>query len=138
MNNRPFYFIFFIRIVFCWIPILGNSVALAQTPSNKPDVVVYFTADWCVPCQTYGPKLKGLAKKEEVTVLVQDLSVRAAFQTNPLARKYKVQAIPTTVFLYGGTEKIEVGAIPTTRIKRLLGVPKEPRKRSKNGLKQKL
>lgn len=131
MINSPFCFIFSIRIIFCLIPLLGTSAGWAQTPSSKPDVVVYFTADWCVPCQTYGPKLKGLAKKEEVTVLIQDLSIRSAFQTNPLARKYKVQAIPTTVFLFGSTEKIEVGAISTSRIKRLLGVPKESRKKKK-------
>ncbi|GMV36626.1 MAG: hypothetical protein AMXMBFR61_11340 [Fimbriimonadales bacterium] len=80
-----------------WITKLDEGLKLAKS-QNKP-VLVDFAAEWCGPCQrmlkgTY--KDPSVVKKSASFVMVLiDID-----QQQDLARKHKVEAVPTLLFLH--------------------------------------
>ncbi|KAJ8772715.1 hypothetical protein K2173_027892 [Erythroxylum novogranatense] len=76
----------------------------------KKLIVVDFTASWCGPCRIIAPIFSDLAKKiTNVTFVKVDVDELAS-----VAEEWKVEAMPTFVFLKEGKE-----------IERIVGVKKE-------------
>ena len=63
--------------------------------------ILYFTADWCQPCQTVKPIFYDLETK------YPDISFSAIdVQLNPnLAEKFNIKALPTFIFMVGDETK---------------------------------
>jgi len=62
-------------------------------------VLVDFYADWCGPCQMYGPIIEEIAKDFEGKIKVGKMDVDKN-QATPA--KYNVMSIPTTLLINGG------------------------------------
>ncbi|XP_071480233.1 thioredoxin-like protein 1 [Diadema antillarum] len=72
-------------------------------------VVVDFNASWCQPCRTIAPAFASLATKYSSAVFLK-VDVDQCTET---ARQYNITAMPTFVFLKGGTKVDELkGADP--------------------------
>ncbi|WP_433403823.1 thioredoxin family protein [Streptomyces sp. CA-146814] len=62
---------------------------------ENPQVVAYFTAVWCGPCKVITPVLTEMSKEYgNVTFLKVDVD-----DHEDLAAEYKIEAMPTFVFL---------------------------------------
>lgn len=59
--------------------------------------LLYFTADWCVPCKTYGPRLMRLA--DELGLSVVKLNVD---EQGELVDEYQIASVPTVVVMKEG------------------------------------
>ena len=57
----------------------------------------YFSAEWCVPCQTLGPIMDQVSQK----IPVQKINIDYEADVNS---KYGVKSIPTVVLLENGQE----------------------------------
>ncbi|KMT20685.1 hypothetical protein BVRB_1g006600 [Beta vulgaris subsp. vulgaris] len=68
-------------------------------------VVVDFTASWCGPCRFIAPILADFAKRFRNKVIFLKVDVD---QLKTVAEDYKVDAMPTFVFLKGGKEEERV------------------------------
>ncbi|PIN21690.1 Thioredoxin [Handroanthus impetiginosus] len=67
---------------------------------SKKLVVIDFTASWCGPCRFIAPILADFAKKmPDVIFLKVDVD-----ELKSVAEEYKVEAMPTFVFLKDGKE----------------------------------
>ncbi len=85
---------------------------------TEPIVIIYFTVEWCGPCQSMKPGLKELVseigKKAKFLKLDVDKNQQAA-------RVYNIQGVPTFILLKNG--KIvwrQSGAIPVSLIKQAI------------------
>ena len=58
--------------------------------------ILYFTAGWCQPCQTFKPIMESLSFELPIRVIDVD-------SNRTLASQYNVRSIPTTLFLSNGT-----------------------------------
>ncbi|KAK8941172.1 Thioredoxin H2-2 [Platanthera zijinensis] len=75
-------------------------------------LVIDFSATWCGPCRIIEPAFKALAARfaqaSFVKIDVDELSVRWLIETHgadqEVAQLWKVQAMPTFVFVKGGKE----------------------------------
>jgi len=67
---------------------LESSESL-ESKTHDANVLLYFTASWCDPCQQLKPILRSLAEEESVTVVEIDVDVHG-----DLAETHKVQGIP--------------------------------------------
>jgi len=75
------------------IEIKNDSLSLHAEPT-----LLYFSAPWCAPCKAILPHLNQIDGKN-VTVVKVDIT------TNPgVANTYKVQTLPTLVYLKEGKE----------------------------------
>ncbi|XP_073285784.1 thioredoxin H-type 1-like [Primulina huaijiensis] len=67
---------------------------------SKKLVVIDFTAAWCGPCRFIAPVFAEIAKKTpHVMFLKVDVD-----ELEPVAKEFKVEAMPTFVFLKEGLE----------------------------------
>ena len=67
--------------------------------SEQP-VLIDFWAEWCTPCKRLSPVIAELAEEYKGRLRVAKIDADA----NPeLAAKYQVRALPTVLFLKGGT-----------------------------------
>lgn len=81
--------------------------------------VIKFSADWCGPCRAYAPVFDKI--KEEFKDSVEFIEVNIDKDSEKLTTKYRVDAVPTTVFLEGTTIVQTIkGAIPEDRLKDLI------------------
>lgn len=81
--------------------------------SANAHTVAVFTADWCVPCQTYKRELRGY-----------DLEHRLVFvdiDRHPvIASKMKIAKVPTTIWLANRAElRREVGPLTLPRVRQV-------------------
>lgn len=81
--------------------------------------VIKFSADWCGPCRAYAPVFDKI--KEEFKDSVEFIEVNIDKDSEKLTTKYRVDAVPTTVFLEGTTVVQTIkGAIPEDQLKDLI------------------
>ena len=60
--------------------------------------LLYFTADWCVPCKTYGPMLTRVAGEElKFTIVKLDVD-----EHQDMVEEFKVMSVPTVVVMKEG------------------------------------
>ena len=80
--------------------ILNNKNEFEQIISNNELVVIDFFATWCGPCKMLSPVI------ENVEGLIHDVKfIKVDIdQFNDLASQYKIQSVPTLVFLKNGQE----------------------------------
>jgi thioredoxin-like negative regulator of GroEL len=61
--------------------------------------LLYFTADWCVPCKTYGPLLYRVAGEEmKLTIVRLDVD-----ENQDMVEEYKIMSVPTVIVMKEGT-----------------------------------
>lgn len=60
-----------------------------ESKTRNGNVLLYFTASWCGPCQTLKPILKSLAHDELVTVVEIDVD-----DHGDLAEEHEVEGVP--------------------------------------------
>lgn len=68
---------------------------------DKP-VLVDFYADWCGPCKMMAPILKELSPQVKGMARVIKVDVD---KNQPIAAKYGIRSIPTTIIFKNGVEK---------------------------------
>lgn len=61
--------------------------------------LLYFTADWCVPCRTYGPRLERVAG-EELKLTIVKINVD---EHQDMVEEYEIQSVPTVVVIKEGS-----------------------------------
>lgn len=100
-------------------PVHVTDAAFEKTVmKSELPVVVDFWAPWCSPCKAVAPILDKLAKEYSGKVLIAKVNT----DENPeWAQKYKVQGIPTMLFVYDG--KIvhrQMGALPEPTLRNVV------------------
>jgi len=81
-------------------------------------VIVDFWAPWCVPCRMVAPILDKLAKEYAGKLIVAKVNTD---ENSQWAMRYKVQGIPTMLFIAGGEVIHEqVGALPEPMLRRVI------------------
>ena len=93
---------FFLTIVF-W-PGAEETGGLFDKNADK---IVYFWADWCVPCKTYGPELEFKAKTHQIELEKIDLS--DVDQMKYYDQRYGIKALPTTWYIKEKDTLTQVG-----------------------------
>lgn len=80
--------------------VLNNKNEFEQIISSNELVVIDFFATWCGPCKMLSPVI------ENVESLIHDVKfIKVDIdQFNDLASQYKIQSVPTLVFLKNGQE----------------------------------
>ena len=80
------------------------------TYSGDKPIVIDFWATWCGPCKKMAPLFEQWAEKYKDRIIFLKVN---ADKENELCNKFKVNALPTFIFLpVGGRPIIEVGARP--------------------------
>ncbi|SRR5258706_14024146 len=76
----------------------GNDNLINIYSKNNMIELVYFSGEWCRPCQLMKPVLKELTN-ENLDILIQNIDV----DQNPnLAKQNDVRSIPTIIFYKDG------------------------------------
>ncbi|MEM3703231.1 MAG: thioredoxin [Candidatus Bathyarchaeia archaeon] len=86
--------------------------------NKNPLVLVYFFADWCMPCRMMAPIIDELAKEYAGKILVGKINVD---ENQATADRFQIFSIPTLLIMRFGEEvdKI-VGFAPKSHIETLL------------------
>ena len=81
-------------------------------------VVVDFWAPWCGPCRMVAPVLDKLAKEQAGKVVIAKVNTD---ENQQWAMKYRVQGIPTMLFIANGkVVHQQVGALPEPMLRQVL------------------
>ncbi len=93
-------------------------------------VVVYFTADWCEPCQSFGSIVETLAKSFS-DVVFGEVDVG---RSPELAADFGVRSVPTVMILrHNVAVYLQSGAVTAGELKRLI---KEAQNLSMNTIRE--
>ena len=96
---------------------IGTDNFEAEVLQAEQPVVVDFWASWRGPCQMVGPLIVQLSE-EMPEVKFAKVNVDDELE---LARKYRVESIPTLLVFDAGKEvKRQVGALPKTAIRQFI------------------
>jgi len=88
--------------------IIGTDENLDIYIEDNKEIVLYFSAEWCVPCHRYSPIVEEVDKQYFWKIAKIDVD------KNPLqSQKYNVSTIPTTIIIKNGVETNRItGAVP--------------------------
>jgi thioredoxin 2 len=90
----------------------------ALTSRSSLPVLVDFWAPWCGPCKMVAPELNKVASEGAGKWLVAKVNTE---QAQNLARRFRINAIPTMALFKGGLEVTrQVGALAAPAIRKLL------------------
>ena len=79
---------------------------------KAPRVLVEFQTEWCTPCQKMEPVVAALKAQKNFTIVQVDVE-----QSEALAAREKVQAVPVFVLYVGGKERWrKVGEVPQAEL----------------------
>ena len=80
--------------------------------------VIKFSASWCGPCKAYAPVFDKV--KQDFKDSIEFIEVDIDSDSEKLSEKYKVEAVPTTIFLEGTDVLYNVkGAISEDQLRKL-------------------
>ena len=104
----------------CKKPIFGGGPVIltaenapAQLGKNDLPVVIYFWAEWCGPCKSFGPTFEESARKLDTKIRFAKLDTEAE---QSLAGQFNIRSIPTLVIMKGGREVArQSGAMPSAQ-----------------------
>ena len=96
-----------------------NELTFDALTSRSPvPILVDFWAPWCGPCKMVAPELNKVASEGTGKWLVAKVNTEIA---QSLARRFRINAIPTMVLLKGGHEVTrQVGAMAAPAIRKFL------------------
>ena len=78
--------------------------------------LLYFTADWCLPCKTYKPRFQKIAGSLDMKWVEIDVD-----QEVDISNEYGIMSVPTIVILEDGIEEDRlIGAFPDDRLRERL------------------
>jgi len=78
--------------------------------------VLYFSAPWCQPCKTFGPRLEESSKTHNFNVE----KINAEDDMDRV-REYGVQSLPTTIWRKDGVARVaKVGALTEDAIQKVV------------------
>tara|TARA_R110000803_G_scaffold54040_1_gene110606 strand:- start:285 stop:542 length:258 start_codon:yes stop_codon:yes gene_type:complete len=80
--------------------------------------VIKFYASWCGPCNAYAETFNKVA--EELKEEVEFLNIDVQNDNTGLTDKYKVTAIPVTVVIKDGEEKIHKGRMSEQALRQVI------------------
>lgn len=72
-----------------------------ESKTRSGNVLLYFTASWCGPCQELKPILKSIAEEGLVTVVEIDVDTNG-----DLADTHKVESIPLLKYVVDGGARV--------------------------------
>ncbi len=97
----------FRRLMAAYSPRAGNVRLLREWSS--PVELLVFLGSWCPHCEKLVPRLASTLEAVGNNKLnVRYLLVPRRISDDPLARQYRVEAVPTIVLLEGGKEKLRL------------------------------
>jgi len=68
--------------------------------------VLYFMADWCVPCKRFLPMVEAVCHERGIFLTKIDVGV------NPnTAQNHNVKSVPTTIILVGNDVRFHAGGV---------------------------
>jgi thioredoxin 1 len=82
-------------------PFHPQHVKNTKTTKNMKIKILYFSADWCLPCQQMKPKVAAFANENQDRVDVEHINIES---DSSLTKQYEVKSIPTFVFLKDDVE----------------------------------
>jgi len=98
--------------------IIGEDNFQNAVLQSKLPVLVDFWAEWCAPCLAAAPILEELAQEYNGRINFAKVNVDG---NNPLAAKYGIAAIPTTIIFKDGQPVQQiVGLKPKRELKKIL------------------
>ncbi len=98
--------------------IIGEDNFQDAVLQSKLPVLVDFWAEWCAPCLAVAPILEELAQEYSGKINFAKVNVNG---NSPLAAKYGIAAIPTTIIFKGGQPVQQiVGLKPKRELKKIL------------------
>lgn len=81
--------------------------------------VIKFYANWCGPCQAYGPIFDRV--KQDLEYIIEFKEVNVEQDPDNLSGEYKVKGIPTTVLIEDGeVKKSQSGKIGEEQLKEFI------------------
>lgn len=98
--------------------IIGEDNFQNAVLQSKLPVLVDFWAEWCAPCLAVAPILEELAQEYNGKINFAKVNVDG---NSPLAAKYGIAAIPTTIIFKDGQPVQQiVGLKPKKELKKIL------------------
>lgn len=85
-----------------------TSEQLKSKIDSGEQVMVAFTAGWCMPCKMYKPTYQKLSESSEIPMYIMDVE-----QNQDLAMQLGVRAVPTTKAFNNGGEVFSKSGLMT-------------------------